>query len=76
MMSKLNDPLIRATRSFFQSFIGIFLALTMTTGIDQVPDVDALKRAGLAALWGGFVALMSFAQNYLEESSGKTIGLK
>lgn len=75
-MNSMPDSVIRAIRSFMQSFLGIFLALTMTSGIDQVPDVDALKRAGLAALWGGFVALMSFAQNAIEDRSGHNIGPK
>lgn len=75
-MTSIPDPIVRALRTFLQSFLGIFLALSMTTGIDQVPDVDALKRAGLAALWGGFVALVTFVQNSLEDRSGKALVMK
>lgn len=75
-MNSIPDPIVRAIRSFMQSFIGIFLALTMTNGIDSVPDVDTLKRAGLAALWGGFVASMSLLQNAIEEKTGKAIVMK
>lgn len=76
MITTLPDPVMRAIRTFLQSFLGIFLALSMTSGIDQVPDVDALKRAGLAALWGGFVALITFIQNAIEDRSGYSIGAK
>jgi hypothetical protein len=31
-----------------------------------------LKRATIAAAWAGIVALVAFAQNALEEASGRT----
>ena len=63
-----QDVLSRAARTFLQAFIGVFIALTATSGIAEVPSLDTLQKAGLAALWAGFVALLSFAQNALEDA--------
>jgi len=62
-----HDVFSRAARTFLQAFIGVFLALTVTGGIAEVPTLDVLQRAALAALWAGFVAVVTWLQNALEE---------
>jgi hypothetical protein len=68
-----RDPLIRGFRTFLQAALGVFLALSTSgmMGVQDVPTLDVLKRALLAASWAGVVALVSFTQNVLEEMSGK-----
>ena len=73
----MRDPLIRGIRTFLQAFLGVFIALS-TSGamnIDSIPDIEVLKRATIAAAWAGIVAVVSFAQNALEETTGRR-GLK
>ena len=64
-----RDPLIRGIRTFLQAFLGVFLALTTSgaMGIDAVPDLEVLKRAAIAAAWGGSVALIHSFQKMLED---------
>jgi len=66
----MNDPLKRAIRTFLQAFIGVFLAATVSanTGIADMPDTGLLKRALLAEVWSGIVAVLSWLQNALEDS--------
>jgi hypothetical protein len=72
-MQQFHDPLVRAVRTFVQSFIGIFLALIVSgNATSTVPDFTFLKTTALAAAWGGFIALLSFIQNALEDSTGVT----
>ena len=72
-MHQFHDPLVRATRTFVQSFIGIFLALVVSGNTTStVPDFTFIKTAALAAAWGGFIALLSFIQNALEDSTHTT----
>lgn len=76
--SKWRDPGVRALRTFLQALIGAFLATSVLQGIasDATIDGDALTRAGVSALAAGFIALLSFIQNALEESTGHAIGPK
>lgn len=39
-------------------------------------DVNLWQSIRLAAAAGGFIALISFLQNWFEETTGKTIGPK
>lgn len=59
----------RAIRTLIQAWIGVFLALTVSgpVGIDGVPDYTVLKRAAIAGLWAGIVAVLSWLQNELED---------
>lgn len=76
--SKWRDPLIRGWRTFKQ---GAFASLT-TGGVlaavaaTGVIDVNALKIAGIAAIFSGLVALVSVGQNRIEEGRGHAIGPK
>lgn len=76
--SKWRDPAVRAARTFIQALIGAFLATSVLQGVasDATVDGDALARAGISALAAGFIALLSFLQNLLEESTGRAIGPK
>lgn len=71
-MNQFRDPAIRAARTFIQSLIGAFLATSVLQGIasDAAIDGDALTRAGISALAAGFIALLSFVQNALEDATG------
>ena len=73
----MRDPLVRGIRTFLQAFLGVFIALSTSgaMGIDSVRDIEVLKRATIAAAWAGIVAVVSFAQNALEETTGRR-GLK
>lgn len=76
--SKWHDPLIRGWRTFKQGAVaslisGGALAAVAATG---VVDVNALKVAGIMALFSGFVALISVGQNRIEEGRGSSIGPK
>ena len=69
-MSRIPDPVIRAGRTFIQSFIGIFLALIVSgNATNTVPDFTFLKTTAIAAAWGGFIALLSFIQNSFEDQT-------
>ena len=73
----MRDAVVRGVRTFLQAFLGVFLALSTSgaMGLDAVPDIEVLKRAAIAAAWAGIVALVSFTQNALEETTGRA-GLK
>jgi predicted membrane channel-forming protein YqfA (hemolysin III family) len=70
----MRDATIRASRTFFQSLIGAFLATTIlnTMVSTSTLDVDALQRAGISAFAAALISLLSFIQNALEDASGKT----
>jgi hypothetical protein len=69
----MQDAVIRGARTFLQAFLGTFLALT--TGITGAPEGEALQTALVAAGWAGVIAAVAFAQNALEEATGRR-GLK
>ena len=73
----MRDAVVRGVRTFLQAILGVFLALSTSgaMGLDAVPDIEVLKRAAIAAAWAGIVALVSFTQNALEETTGRA-GLK
>lgn len=87
MASKLftnNPSLQRAYRTFMQSFLGLFLislagwlndvVLWANGGDGQVfPDVSVLVKAGVAAMAAAVIAVIAFAQNKVEDSTGKTL---
>lgn len=57
----------RAARTFAQTAIGIFLALAVPSEAAGIPTYDVLHSAVLAAGWGGFVAVLAWAHNALED---------
>ena len=70
-----RDAVVRGVRTFLQAFLGVFLAMSTSgaIGIGDVPDVDVLKRAAIAAAWAGAIAAIAFAQNALEDWTGKAV---
>lgn len=84
--SKWRDIFIRAGRTFGQGFVGVLALLAIPIlnkliqdvagGGEVTIDVNLWQSIGLAAAAGGFIALISFLQNWFEESTGKTIGPK
>ena len=66
----MRDAVNRAIRTFLQAFLGVFLGLTVSgpIGLEGVPDAHLLKRAAIAAAWAGVIAVLSWLQNYLEET--------
>ncbi len=68
----MSDPIRRALRSFVQSFTAVLLvspAFQALTAGDA--DLSALKRILVAVIGAGVTALLSFAQNALEDSTGR-----
>ena len=78
-----TDALKRALRTFVQGFIGVLalLALPVLNALIQAVagggtvniDVDAWQSIGIAAVAGGVIALISWAQNELEAKTGKDL---
>ncbi len=73
------DWLRRGLRTFFQGFIGILLVLAVpilndlingvSSGEDAVIDVGLWRNIGIAAVAGGFVALVAAGQNLAEQKT-------
>jgi len=63
----MREAVHRAVRTFVQAWIGVFLGMTLVNPGD-VPSPDLLRRAAIAAAWAGVVAVLSWLQNYLEET--------
>jgi len=62
----MKNALIRAVRTFFQTAIGVYLAgLVAAPALPDLADIGLLSSAAAA----GFVAVLSFAQNWLEETA-------
>jgi len=69
----MSDALRRGIRSFFQAFVGVVVIQLGAVAFDVsqgnwVPDVNWLKRVGIAASVAGAVALFSWLQNALEDN--------
>lgn len=78
MPQPLRDALYRAVRTFIQAWIGSFLLLIAGVPLapGTVPDLDWVKRVVLASAWAALIALLSWAQNVLENSTGMPALLK
>jgi hypothetical protein len=65
----MSDALIRAGRTFLQTFIGVYLAGVLAS--TDPNTFEALADLGLieAATAAGIVAVISFVQNLLEDSA-------
>ena len=82
----MKDSLKRALRTFIRAWLGTFAALAIpflnrvidaageAEGIVRI-DVTLLGNAAIAGVIAGVVAIISWAQNALEDTTGKT-GLK
>jgi len=75
-----TDAIRRATRTFFQGTIGVLVLLAIPVlnqmiqsvvgGGEVTIDLDLWQSIGIAAVAGGVIALISFLQNWLEDSTG------
>lgn len=69
-----SDPLRRAIRTFVQAFTGTLLSLLLAQGVPslvasgKVPDLSLLLTLTLAAGLAGVIALLSWLQNWAEDS--------
>ena len=60
----MKDVLIRAARTFVQTFLGVYLAGQFNVVADFA-NVDLLSSAAA----GGIVAVLAFIQNWLETTN-------
>lgn len=67
MWEKMKDPAIRAARTFVQAFVVVLLASNVTS-IGGFADPTVLDQAATA----GLIAVLSFVQNLVEDTSGAT----
>lgn len=74
----MNDPLRRALRTWLQAFLGSLITsgVLSAASADGVVDWSALKKALIAAAAGAVVALITFVQNHLEDSTAMPAILK
>jgi predicted phage tail protein len=78
----MRDTVVRAVRTFIQGFVGVLALLlvpflndlisSVSGGGEVELDVNFLQSIGVAAVAGGIIALVAFAQNWIEESTNKT----
>lgn len=66
----MSNAIKRTIRTFFQTFLGTVIAsgilsATETTG---VVDWSSLKKVGISAISAGLVSVITFIQNWLEDS--------
>ena len=76
----MSDTVKRAVRTFAQGFLGVFvliaipalngLVTSVAGGGDVAIDVDVWGNILIAALAGGIIALVAFAQNAIEDRTG------
>lgn len=79
----MNDALKRALRTFIQGFVGVLaivavpalkdLISSVASGGDVDIDVNLWQGIAVAAVAGGVIALIAWAQNAVEDSTGKTL---
>ena len=72
----MSDAVKRAFRTFAQAFVGTFLASQVLQGIAETGEVasgDVIQRALVSATAAGLIGLLSWAQNALEDATGKNL---
>lgn len=78
----MKDALIRAARTFLQGFVGVLVlmavpalqSLVQSAGSGDIAiDLNVWKAIAVAALSGGFISLIAFIQNALEDRTGKAL---
>jgi hypothetical protein len=73
-MGRLPDSVRRGIRTFVQAFAGTLLTLLLAQGIPtlvnscKVPDLSLLLTLVAAAALAGVIALLSWLQNWAEDS--------
>jgi len=75
-----RDVVNRTVRTFLQSFVGTFSLFSipylngLVTGVGESGDIALdftfLGKIAVAALIAGFISLITFVQNALEDASG------
>lgn len=67
----MPDALRRAVRTFVQTLTGTIIAsgILSATAETGVVDWSALKKVGVSAFAAGVVAVLTFAQNFLEDNT-------
>lgn len=63
----MRNAAVRALRTFVQTFIGVFLAGLIAGSVTTLGDLANLTLLDQAAA-AGIVAVLTFVQNWLEES--------
>jgi hypothetical protein len=65
----MTDALRRAIRTFIQAFLGSIISSGVLSAVATTGAVDLsnLQKVGAAGLAAGLIALVSFAQNALED---------
>jgi hypothetical protein len=79
----MTEAAKRALRTFLQAFIGTFVLVAVpwasgivTAIVKAEPyelNFDVLQSAGIAGVFAAFIALLSWAQNALEDKTGTTV---
>lgn len=79
----MNDAVRRAIRTFIQGFIGVLALVAvpqLTNIVNDAVDgraisvsLDVWQSIVFAAIAGGVIALISWAQNELEDTTGKAV---
>ena len=79
----MNDAVRRAIRTFIQGFIGVLALVAvpqLTNIVNDAVDgraisvsLDVWQSVVVAAIAGGVIALISWAQNELEDTTGKAV---
>jgi hypothetical protein len=75
-----SDAMRRAARTFFQGMVGVLVLIAVPVlnqliqsvagGGEASIDLDFWRSIGIAAVAGGVIAVVSFLQNILEDTSG------
>jgi hypothetical protein len=67
----MPDALRRALRTFVQAFLGSIITsgILSTTETVGVVDWSALKKVAVSAVAAAVIALITWAQNYLEDTT-------
>ncbi len=72
----MKDYLKRSLRTYAQSFIGTVMSFGVLNGMvtdGVLPGYSAFAQLGIAAAASGIIAVLSYTQNWLEESKNITI---
>jgi hypothetical protein len=79
----MKDWIARAVRTFLQAFVGTFVLFyvgplqqivqDIVNGGEMHVDLNFWRNALFACAVAGFIALVSLAQNWLEDTSGKAL---
>ncbi len=74
----MSDALRRASRTFLQAFLGTLIASGGFSAAQSegVVDWSALTKVGISATVAGIIALVSWAQNALEDKTGQSIAVR